>query len=64
VSLEPPTTIVGWTIWAIVVLACVAIAWVAITQFGIPVPGWAITMLWIVLVACGAILAIRTVTKV
>ncbi len=49
-------------IMIIVVLACVAIAMVAASAFGIAIPAWVVTMFWIVVVACAAIYAIKFIS--
>ena len=45
----------------VVIAACVAIVLVAVRYFGIAIPSWAVSIFWIVIVACVAIFAIRFV---
>ena len=61
--LTPPRNFAEWAVWVITILAVVAIAWVAIEYLHIPVPPWATSILGIVLPACPAIWAIRTVSS-
>lgn len=54
----------GWSlgemlVLVIVIAACLAVAFVALHQFGIHVPEWVIHIAWIVAVAFVAIIAIR-----
>ena len=48
-----------WIIAIIIVAAAVGIMMIALPQMGVAVPGWAMNMLWIVIVASCAIAAIR-----
>lgn len=43
----------------IICAACIGIMLVALNVFGIPIPPWAVTMFWIVVVATVAIFAIK-----
>ena len=61
--LTPPRNMAEWAIWLITVLAVLAIAWVAVTYLNLPIPHWAYTIVGIVLLACLAIWAIRTVAS-
>ncbi len=45
----------------ILIAACAAITWVAVTSMGIAIPPWVVTILWIVAIAVVAILAIKAV---
>jgi hypothetical protein len=51
--------IVDFIIAVIVIAACVGILYVAMDVMGVAIPAWAIHILWIVLVAVVAIIAIR-----
>lgn len=46
-------------IWVIIVLAVVGIVFVAAPAMGVAVPGWAVTVFWIVVVAVVCIFAIK-----
>jgi hypothetical protein len=48
--IQTPTTISGWAIWLVITLAIIAVVFVAANAFGIAIPSWVITGLWI----CGA----------
>jgi hypothetical protein len=61
--LNPPTSFAEWAVWIITILAVGAIAWVAITYLNLPIPPWAYTIIGIVLLACLAIWAIRTISR-
>jgi hypothetical protein len=52
-------SIVQLAIFLIIACAVVGIALVAIRQSGVAVPGWAVTIFWIVVVALVAIFAIK-----
>jgi hypothetical protein len=54
-------TLGGWIIVAIVVAAIVAILLVFVRASGIGVPPWVVQILWIILAAALAILAIKLV---
>ncbi len=43
----------------IIVAACIGVVLVALHEFGIRIPGWAMRMFWIVLCAFVAIFALR-----
>lgn len=47
----------------VVIAACVALVYVALSQFGIAIPGWVITCFWIVVVAFVVVAAIRFVSR-
>jgi hypothetical protein len=59
-----PNSIGELAIWVVACAAIVALMYVALVEFGIPIPGWVIRCFWIVLVACGVILAIKFVMGV
>ena len=59
----PPVSFVDLLIWLVIVGACVGIALVAFRVFGWSPPAWAVQILWIVVVAVVAILAIRFVAS-
>jgi hypothetical protein len=52
-------SLIQWVIVAIVVASVIGIALVVVRQSGIPIPGWLVQVLWIVLLAVVAIAAIR-----
>lgn len=53
---------IGQILVAVIVIAAViAIAYIAIKAMGIPIPPWAINILWIVIIALVAIFAIKLV---
>ena len=56
----------GWSlgevlIAIVIIAAIVAVVYVALKGFGIPVPPWAIQILWIVLLAVLAVFAIKLI---
>lgn len=51
----------GLLILIVVVAACIALVYVALRQFGIGIPGWAVQVFWIVVVAFVVICAIKLV---
>jgi hypothetical protein len=51
--------LVDWVICIIIVAAVIAVMYVALNQFGITIPPWAVRIFWILVVAVVAILAIR-----
>jgi len=57
-----PNDIGSLAIWVVVAAAVIALVYVALVQFGITVPAWVVTVLWIVGVACVVIMAIRFLT--
>jgi hypothetical protein len=44
---QPPRTIAGWAIFIVILIAIVAAVYVAAQAFGIIIPPWIITLLWI-----------------
>jgi hypothetical protein len=48
-------------IYVVVIAACVALAVIAIRQFGISIPSWVAQVFWVVVVAAVVIVAIRFV---
>ena|ERR1700728_1019780 len=56
---QVPNTIAGWAIWAVIVAAIVAVVLVACQQFGVAIPGWIITLLWICVAAAIVVAVIR-----
>ncbi len=54
-------SVVQLAIAAVIVAAIIGIVFIAMRQFGVSPPAWAIQMFWICVCACGAILAIRFV---
>ncbi len=58
-GIQPPKTIAGWAIWFVIFIAILACVYVAANAFGIAIPQWVITLLWICGGAVAVILAIR-----
>ncbi len=54
-----PKTVAGWAIMVVIIAAICAVVWVAVTTFGIIVPGWVITIFWILVVAVVIVGAIK-----
>ena len=52
-------SLLGLIILIIVLAACAAVVHVVFRQFGTAVPSWAVSILWIIVVAVVAIFAIR-----
>ena len=44
---QTPTTIAGWAIWIVIALAIIAVVFLAANAFGIAIPAWVVTALWI-----------------
>ena len=57
-------TIASLSIWLIIVLAVVAIAYIAVRQFGLPIPQWVWQILGVLIVAVVAIVAIKVLLSV
>ena len=51
--------LIQWAIFIVIIAAIVAVVFVALKQFGIAIPGWVITIFWILVVAVVCIGAIR-----
>lgn len=60
---QPPRTIAGWAIWVVIVAAIVAVVFVACQQFGIVIPGWIITLLWICVAAAIVVAVIMFLSR-
>jgi len=60
---RPGRSFVELLILAVVIAACVALVFVALHEFGIVIPAWTITVLWIVVVAVVVIAAIKFVAS-
>ena len=56
-------SIVQICIAIVVIAAVVALMYVALRQFGVAIPAWAVTAFWIVVVAVGIIFAIKLVAS-
>lgn len=54
-------SLVGLMVWLVIGCAVVGIACVAMRQFGVCPPAWAVQIFWIVVVAVVAVVAIRFV---
>jgi hypothetical protein len=50
-------------IWLIIIAACFGIVLVALPAMGVVIPGWVITIFWILVVAFVAIAAIKLLMK-
>ena len=50
-AFQRPTTIVGWAIYLVILLAVLAVVYVAANAFGLPIPPWLITLVWICVAA-------------
>ena len=46
-------------ILVVIIVSICGIVWVVVKQSGIPIPGWVITIAWILLLAVVAVFAIR-----
>ena len=58
-GLQTPKSIAGWAIWIVICAAIVAVVFVACNAFGIVIPGWIITLLWI---CVGAAIVVAVIT--
>jgi hypothetical protein len=54
-----PNSIGELAIWVVACAAIVALMYIALHEFGIAIPAWVVNAFWVVLVACGIILAIK-----
>ncbi len=45
--IQTPTTIAGWAIWIVITLAIIAVVFLAANAFGVTIPPWVVTALWI-----------------
>jgi hypothetical protein len=54
---------VDWLRAVVIVAACIGIVLIALKVFGIEIPGWAIQIFWIVVVAVVALAAISIVSS-
>lgn len=52
-------SVAAWAIYAVIVIAIVALLYVAVTAFGLPIPGWFLHALGIVVIAFVIIALIR-----
>jgi len=52
-----------WVIYAIIVAACIAVAFVVLGHMGIPVPSWVVTIGWIMILAIIGVAAIHFLMK-
>ena len=56
--MNPPATIRDWILWIIAVAAAVGVLYVALSVFGVAIPGWVVTIFWIcicAIIAAGAV---------
>lgn len=58
-ALSIPGGIGGVAIWIIIVAAIVAIVFIACRAMEIPIPGWVIKVLWILVIAAVCIWAVK-----
>jgi len=56
-------TITQWIMAIILAAAAVAILMIALPAMGIAVPGWAMNMLWVIVIAICAMAAIRVLSS-
>lgn len=56
-------SITQWVMAIILVAAAVAILMIALPAMGISVPGWAINMMWVIIIAVCAMAAIRVIAS-
>ena len=55
--------IADFLILVVIVAACCAVTWIALKQFQVQIPPWAIQVFWVVVVAFVVIFAIRLLTS-
>jgi hypothetical protein len=58
-----PTTITGWAIWIVIVIAICAAVYVMSIVAGIAIPWWVQTLLWICVAAAVIVGVIRFLAK-
>jgi hypothetical protein len=58
-AVNTPTTLAGWAIWLIVLAGIVVITYVGLTALGVAIPGWVVTIFWVVLVVVVVVAAIK-----
>jgi amino acid transporter len=56
---QTPKTFAGWAKWIVICIAIVAVVFVAANAFGVAIPSWIITLLWI---CVGAAVVIGVIT--
>jgi hypothetical protein len=56
--IQTPNTIAGWAIWIVITIAIVAAVIVACNAFGIAIPSWVMTLLWI---CVGAVIVVAVI---
>ena len=62
-ALTFPTTIVGWAMLIILIAAVVAIVAIALREYKVQIPPWAIHVAWVVVVAIVCIAAIKIIAS-
>ena len=62
--LEGGETVTQNIIWLIIVAGCIAIAIIALGAMGIAVPGWVVSIGWVILVVVVAVLAIKFLVSI
>ena len=61
--IQTPNTIAGWAIWIVIALAIVAVVMVAANAFGVAIPPFILTLLWICFGAALVVGAIMFLAK-
>ena len=56
-------TITQWIMAIILAAAAIAILMIALPAMGIAIPGWAINMMWVIVIAICAMAAIRVIAS-
>ncbi len=56
-------SITQWIMAVILAAAAIAILMIALPAMGIAVPGWAISMMWVIVIAVCAMAAIRVIAS-
>ena len=56
-------TITQWIMAIILAAAAIAILMIALPAMGIAIPGWAMNMLWVIVIAICAMAAIRVIAS-
>lgn len=61
--MNTPNTFAGWAIWIVICIAIVAAVIVAANAFGIAIPPWIFTLLWICVGAAFVVAVITFLAK-
>lgn len=62
--IQRPNSIGELAIWVVVAAAIAALVFIALQQFGIAVPLWAVNVFWVLVVATVIVLAIKWLMSV